>query len=364
MKINQIIHFVEEMAPLQIQEDYDNSGLIIGDLEKEIQGVLISLDVTEEVIYEAIRKGCDLIISHHPMIFKDVKRINSSTPAGRMINLAIRNDIALYSAHTNLDNTHGGVSWVFGKKLGLNNINVLSPKRNLLKKLVTFCPVDQEDRVRQALFDAGAGVIGNYDCCSFNLEGKGTFRGLEGSQPFVGEPGSLHYETETRIETIFPFYYESRVIRALLDAHPYDEVAYDIYPLSNRHPLIGSGITGEFDQEISETMLLEKVKTIAAIPFVRHSSLTGRKIRSVGFCGGSGRFLIPEAIGLGVDAFITADLSYHDFSEVDNKLLLVDSGHYESEQFSKEVIYNKLVEKIPNFVVLVSEINTNGVHYF
>ena len=364
MTIREIKQVLEHYAPLELQEAYDNAGLIIGNPDTKISNVLISLDITDEVLDEAMQNDCNLIISHHPLIFKGLKRLVGEDPVQLLTVKAIQNHIAVYAMHTNLDNSINGLNAWVCDLLGIKNCRILSPGKGLLSKLVTFCPVDHSDRVRQALFEAGAGHIGNYDCCSYNLSGQGTFRASEKTNPFVGEKNVVHVEPESRIEVIFPRFIEHRLVSALLQNHPYEEVAYDIYPLSNTAGFAGSGMIGELDHAMTETRFLEKVKKRMGLPYLRHSELYGKKISRVAVCTGSGAFLIPEAKKSGADAFLTADLKYHEFFDANGKLILVDIGHYESERFAKDLIYGILIKKFPNFAFLISKINTNPVHYY
>jgi dinuclear metal center YbgI/SA1388 family protein len=363
MKIREFIKPLEEFAPVYLQEDYDNSGLLIGNPDHEVSKVLITLDITEEIMQEAIRKKCDLIISHHPLIFKGLKSITGKNATERMVQTAIENKIAIYAMHTNLDNVDQGVNEILSDKLGLVNRKILSPKKDLLRKIITFCPFDYAEKVRKALFDAGAGHIGNYDSCSFNTPGTGSFRGLENTNPFAGEKGTLHYENEIRIETIFPIYLEESILNALFSAHPYEEVAYDIYKLENKFNRVGAGMIGELEHETEEAEFLALLKKIIKTGCIKHSHLTGKKVKRVAVCGGSGSFLINDALKSGADAFITGDIRYHDFFEGEDNMLIADVGHYESEQFAKELIYHILNNKFPTFAVLISEINTNSVNY-
>lgn len=363
MKIKDVASFLESLAPLAWQEDYDNAGLTCGNPEQELTGVLVTLDVTDAVLEEAESKRCNLIVSHHPVIFRAVKKITPGTPEGALMMKAIQKGIALYAIHTNLDNWHQGVSAILCEKLGIKNLRVLAPRSGRLRKLVTFCPSDYAAKVREALFKAGAGHIGNYDACSYNLEGFGTFRAQEGANPFVGEVGKIHHENEVRIETIFPDHIASKLIGALLAAHPYEEVAYDIYPLSNEEPLVGSGMTGELDKPVPAAEFLATVKQVLGIPVIRHTELTGRKIQKVACCGGSGAFLIPDARRAGAELFLTGDIKYHEFFQGDRQMILADIGHYESEQFAKELIANVLIKNFSNFAVLISEEGVNPVNY-
>ena len=363
MKIQDIIKPLEELAPPYLQESYDNTGLLIGNLQNEVKKALITLDVTEALLQEAIHKKCGLIIAHHPLIFKSLKSITGKNATERIVEKAIKNNIAVYAIHTNLDNVDTGVNTILCSKLGLKNTKILSPKKELLRKLVTFCPADYAEKIRKAIFDAGAGHIGNYDSCSFNAPGTGSFRGSEDTNPFVGEKGKLHYENEIRIETVYPVYKEQAVLKALFDSHPYEEVAYDIYFLGNEYSRVGAGMIGELEKEIDEIGFLNKIKKTTGTGCIRHSQLLNRKIKKVAVCGGTGSFLIKDAKKARADVFITADVKYHEFFEAENKMVIADIGHYESEQFAKELIYNVLNKKFSNFAVLISETNTNSVNY-
>jgi dinuclear metal center YbgI/SA1388 family protein len=364
MKLKQITFFLEEYAPLLLQESYDNVGLILGDPEQEIHQALISLDITEDVLEEAITRQCNLIISHHPLIFRSICKITRKTSVERMIIKAIKNDLAIYAIHTNIDNLLHGVNKSVSEKFRLKNLRILSPRKDLLHKLVTFCPLEKSNEVREALFQSGAGYLGNYDKCSFNLEGRGSFRALENADPYVGNIGELHFENEVRIEMVYPVYREKEILEALLQTHPYEEVAYDIYSLGNEFNNAGAGVIGELPERMDEKKFLEKVKQEMKCSCIRHSGLTGGKVIRVAICGGSGSFLIQKAIAAKADAFITADLKYHNFFEAEGKILLADIGHYESEQFVKELLFTIISEKFPNFACFISELNTNSVNYF
>lgn len=364
IKLKEVISILERFAPVALQESYDNSGLILGEPNQEVGKGLISLDVTEEVLEEAIEKKCDVVISHHPILFKGLKNLTGKNAEERIVKIAIKNDIAIYAFHTNLDNAGKGLNNILCDKFGLVNRRILLPKEGMVRKLVTFCPVEHAEKVRQAIFAAGAGQIGDYESCSFNTEGMGSFRGDENTNPFVGEKGTMHFEKEVRIETIYPFYTENEVLKALFSAHPYEEVAYDLYLLGNDFKMVGSGMVGELEKETDEEAFLDQIKSALKIRYIRHSPLPGRKIRKVAVCGGSGSFLITNALKAGADVFVTGDVKYHDFFEANNKMVIVDAGHHETEQFAKELIYNLLNQKFSNFAVLVSETNTNPVNYF
>jgi dinuclear metal center YbgI/SA1388 family protein len=363
MKIAQVIDALEEFVPLSLQEDFDNAGLQVGDISRKTRGILLCLDITEEVLDEAIELDCNLIISHHPLLFKPLKSLSGKTYIERCIIKACKNDIVIYSAHTNLDNVWGGVNSRIAEKIGLQNLRVLKPRANSLFKLVTFVPLEHVEMLQNALFHAGAGHIGNYDSCSYQSQGEGTFRGEKDTRPFVGEPGEFHTEPEIRIETIVPFHKKTAVLRALLLAHPYEEPAYDIYPLSNFWDKAGSGVIGELPGEEDEESFLQRIKTIFQLKTLKHSPFTGKMIRQIALCGGSGAFLLKDAIARGADVFLTGEAKYNDYFDVENRILLAVLGHYESELCTKEIFFDIITKKIPNFAVHFSNANINPVNY-
>jgi dinuclear metal center YbgI/SA1388 family protein len=363
MKIIDLISAIEVFAAPELQEDYDNAGLITGNGDRECSGVLCSLDVTLEVIKEAQASNCNLIISHHPIIFKGLKRINGKSYVENIIIEAIKNDIALYAAHTNLDNVLLGVNGTIAQKLGLKDIEVLQPKKRLLRRLITFAPVDKAEEVRKAVFNAGAGHIGQYSECSFNSEGTGTFKAEEGADPYVGEIGKQHQEKETKIEIVYPFYLETQVVKALVKHHPYEEVAYDIFTMENSHLGMGSGVVGYLEAPMEEKGFLNLLKERFAANGIRYTSLLGKPIQKVAVCGGAGSFLLKKAISSQADIYITGDVKYHEFFDAEGKIVLADIGHYESEQYTVELLCDLLLKKFPTFAVLKSSVNTNPVNY-
>ncbi len=363
-KLATIIHLLEQLAPLYYQESYDNSGLITGSPEMEITGALICLDSTEEIIDEAIAKGCNLVISHHPIIFSGLKKLNGKNYVERTIIKAIKNDIAIYAIHTNLDNVLAGVNQEICNRIGLVNTSILVPKSGILKKLVTYCPENQVEVIKSALFQAGAGNIGNYDECSFTVTGTGTFRGNADSNPAVGEKGKRHHEPEARIEVVFEIQNQRKIVESLLSAHPYEEVAYDIYSIDNQHKNVGSGMIGELEKALPVEEFLKLVKTRLSTNCIRYTKTSKTSVKKIAVCGGSGSFLLPMALKSGADAFITADFKYHQFFDAEGKLVIADIGHYESEQFTKELIYSFLNGKFTTFALRLSELNTNPINYF
>lgn len=363
MKINEVISVLEAAAPPSLQESYDNAGLITGSPEWTCTGILCSLDATEAVVREAIDKKCNLVVAHHPIIFGGLKKINGKNYVEQTIITAIKNDIAIYAIHTNLDNMQDGVNGMMAKKLGLQQTRILAPKAATLKKIVTFVPEAQADMLREALFAAGAGRIGDYTGCSFNAAGTGTFRPGDEARPFAGEKGKWHQEPEIKMEMIFEAHLEGKMIATLRAAHPYEEPAFDILSLSNPHPERGSGLVGELAANWEEARFLALLKEVFGTPVLRHSALRGQPIRKVAICGGAGSFLIVNALSAGVDAYITSDLKYHEFFDANDRLLLVDVGHYESEQYTMDLLQELLAQKFRTFAVLKTAVKTNPVHY-
>ncbi|RPE09797.1 Nif3-like dinuclear metal center hexameric protein [Chitinophaga lutea] len=363
MYIHDIIQVLEAFAPLSYQEHYDNAGLIFGSPETPVTGVLLTLDATEAVLDEAKEKGCNLVVAHHPIVFGGLKKITGRNYVERVAIKAIKNDIAVYAAHTNLDNVRGGVSAMMAARLDLQHTRVLAPKRELLRKLYTFAPLADAEIVRAALFAAGAGHIGKYRECSFYSNGTGTFKGAPDTDPYVGKPGERHLEEETRIEVIFPAHLEDWVIRALLQHHPYEEVAYDVVKLENAYAEVGSGLIGTLPAEMDEMDFLHLVKERFNTACVRYTPLRGKKVRQVALCGGAGSFLLKQAKSAGADAFVSADFKYHEFFDAENQLIIADVGHFESEQFAVDLFYHILTENFRKFAPLKSTINTNPVNY-
>ncbi|MDT0688892.1 Nif3-like dinuclear metal center hexameric protein [Salegentibacter sp. F188] len=363
MLIKEIIQHIEEFAPLNYAEDFDNVGLLVGDVETEATGALITLDTLEDVVDEAIDKNCNLIISFHPIIFSGLKKLNGKNYVERTVIKAIQHNIAIYAIHTALDNQHKGVNDMIAEKLNLVNRKILIPRKNSIKKLTTFVPNKDAEALRIALFEAGAGSIGNYNNCSFNVQGLGSFKPNEDAKPTIGELDQLHFEEETQIGVTFPAHLESKILQTLFNNHPYEEVAHEITTLENAHQHLGMGMIGELEHEISEEDFLTSVKEIFNAGIVRHSQLLGKTIKKVAVLGGSGSFAIENARRAGADIYITADLKYHDFYKAEKQLILADIGHYESEQFTKNLLYSFLSKKIRNFAFILADTNTNPIKY-
>lgn len=362
--VRQLAQYLESIAPPALQESYDNIGLQTGSPGDIVKGVLVTLDVTEQVLEEAMQKGANVIVAHHPVIFGGLKRLTGANSTERILLSAVRNHLSIFVAHTNIDSVEGGVNTMIANKIGLQGQSVLKPVRGVLRKLVTYVPESHLEPVRMAIFSAGAGHIGAYDQCSFTLSGTGTFRGGETTQPFVGTKGKIHSEPETRLETVFPGWLEAKVIEALIDAHPYEEVAYDIYPLENGYSKAGIGVIGNLPEPVAEMQFLSLLKDTFKTQLIRHSRLSGNKVSRVAVCGGAGSFLINEAIAAGAEFFVTGDVKYHQFMEAEGRTVLADIGHYESEQFTKELFSDILLKKFPTFAVDLSETVTNPVSYF
>lgn len=363
MKVKDVVQFLESVAPVHLQEDYDNSGLLVGDMENELTGILVSLDCTEEIVQEAIDKKCNLIVSHHPIIFKGLKNLTGKNYVDRTVIKAIKNNISLYAIHTNLDNIQNGVNLKIMEKLGITTSEILSPKTQLLRKLVVFCPNEDVGKLKDALFNAGAGNIGNYSDCSFSIEGKGTFKPGEGANPHVGEMNSRHEAMENRVEVIYPFFKENEVLSAMRNNHPYEEVAHDIYTLQNQWQDVGSGAIGELKDPMNEEDFLIFVKSCFGLKMVRFTPFLGKKVKKIAVCGGSGSFLIKSALAQKADVFISSDIKYHEFFDAEGKMVIMDIGHYESEQFTIDLLGDLLKKKFTTFAVRLTELNTNPINY-
>lgn len=364
MQIASIISFLETVAHPSLQEGYDNAGLLTGNAQWECTGIICSLDATENVVDEAIAKGCNLVVAHHPIIFGGLKKINGKNYVERTVIKAIKNDIAIYAIHTNLDNVLHGVSGKMAAMLGLQNTMILAAKENTLQKLFTFVPVDKAAQVRQAIFDAGGGTISKYNECSFNTEGTGTFKAGEGTNAYVGNIGEQHTEKEIKIEIVFPAYLQAAIVKAMKLAHPYEEVAYDVIDVKSQHPQIGAGVIGELAAPVEQNTFLKHIASVFRLPVIRHTALTDKPVKKVAVCGGAGSFLIFKALQAGADAYITADMKYHEFFDAEGRMLVADIGHYESEQFTINLLQELIVQKFPTFAVLKTEVETNPVKYF
>nr|WP_298992484.1 Nif3-like dinuclear metal center hexameric protein [uncultured Polaribacter sp.] len=363
MKIKDVTNYIEELAPLAYAEDFDNVGLLVGNYQTKVKGVLVTLDTLEETVDEAIAKNCNLIISFHPIIFSGLKKLNGNSYVEKAVLKAIKNDIAIYATHTALDNSNKGVSAKICEVLGLQNTKVLIPKKGIVKKLTTYIPKDYLEKVRQALFEAKAGNIGNYDHCSFTNIGEGTFKGNENSNPVLGKKGELQKEEEIQLAITFEQKNEAAILEALFENHPYEEVAYEITTTENVHQNIGMGMIGELEKPLEEKDFLDYLKKTMQTDCVRYSNLLHKKIHRVAVLGGSGSFAISNAIKEKADAYVSADFKYHDFFKAENKILLADIGHYESEQFTKRLLVDYLTKKFSNFAIVLSEKSTNPIYY-
>jgi dinuclear metal center YbgI/SA1388 family protein len=364
MKISEIIHCLESAAPPPLQESYDNAGLLTGNADWECTGVLISLDATEPVIQEAIKQKCNLIIAHHPILFRGIKRITASDYVQKALITSIKNDVAIYAIHTNLDNMLEGVSGKMAEVLGLKNVEVLLPKENSLEKLFTFVPVSDAEKVRKAIFGSGGGNIGKYAECSFNTEGIGTYTAQAGADPYIGKIGEPQSTAEVKIEVIYPSYLRATVITAMLNAHPYEEVAYDVIKIENPFQKAGAGAIGRLPDPMDEITFLKYLKQKFNLPLVRHTPFINKKVSNVALCGGAGSFLISKALAAKADVFITADIKYHEFFDANARMIIADIGHFESEQFTIDLLHQILVGKFPTFAVLKSGTQTNPVNYY
>jgi dinuclear metal center YbgI/SA1388 family protein len=362
--VGELVRFFEQKFPFSLQESYDNSGLLIGDKNDVVSGVLVSLDCTEKVVLEAIEKGCNVVLSHHPLIFKGIKRLNFGNEVERTIRLAIKNDISILAIHTNLDNHFEGVNRRIGEKIGVVKSEILAQKDHQLYKLVVNVPVGHLDALDKAIFNEGAGSIGNYAECRFSSTGEGTFLPLENAQPFDGKLGQRSFVKEERVEYLLPAHRVSRVLEAMHQTHPYEEVAYDLYLLENKHQRIGAGMIGELEQSMKLEHFLAHIKTAFNCGVIRHTVSKNEEVKKIAWCGGAGSFLIPEAMRQKADIFLTGDLKYHDFFIPEQKMVLADIGHFESEQFTSDLLVEELNRNFANFAVRLTEQNTNPINYF
>ena len=364
MTHSDIVVEIEKIAPLHLKADSDNAGFIIGNGNAVCNGVLLSLDVTEEVINEAISNGCNLIIAHHPIIFKGLNKINGNNYVEKTIVSAIKNDIAIYACHTNIDNVVNGVNAKIAQKIGLNKTSILMPKPELIKKLAVYVPESHVQQLEAAIFQAGAGHIGNYSECSFISEGIGSFKPEAAANPVSGKIGERSVGKEKKIEVVFPSWRENSIIQAMKTAHNYEEVAFEITQLSNIHQEIGAGMVGELPHAMKETDFLEMIKDVFNVKMIKHTALLGKMVKKVAVCGGAGSFLVNHAIRSKADFFITSDMKYHEFFDAENRIVIADIGHFESEQYTIELFDDVLRQKFPNFAFLKTKVNTNPVHYF
>lgn len=362
-KIKDIVQYLEQTAPSSYQESYDNAQLITGDYNQDVQSILVSLDCIESVVDEAIAKKCNLIVAHHPIVFKGLKSFTGKDYVERTIIKAIKNDIAIFAIHTNLDNVHIGVNRKIGEKIGIKSPEILSPKRQILSKLVTFTPAEHREKVLNAMYKAGAGEIGDYSNCSFTVKGTGTFKPSESANPHIGENNKLEEAPEDRIELMFPSYLAGSVVAALKQAHPYEEVAYYLTQLENDNQDVGSGMIGTLDEPMEPIEFLKMLKERMSLNCIRHTQLIDHKIKTVAWCGGSGSFLLKKAMAKKADIFITADFKYHEFFDAENKIIIADIGHYESEVFTKELLHDILSKKFTTFATNLSETVTNPISY-
>jgi len=363
IKIQEVIDHLEAWAPRSYQESYDNAGLITGNSSTEVTGILVTLDCIEAIVDEAIHRQCNLIVAHHPIVFRGLKKLNGSNYVERTVIKAIKHDIAIYAIHTNLDSVLTGVNKKIADKIGLKNLRILSPKKDTLTKLTTFIPRENTDQVLEALHRAGAGQIGNYKNCSFRVDGTGTFIPDGEANPHIGEIGKLEFVQETRIEVIFPTHLEANVMAALRKSHPYEEVAHFLTTLTNENQEVGSGTVGELEEALEPIEFLKRLKVRMDLNVIRHTSLLNKPIKKVALCGGSGAFLLPQAIKSGSDIFISADFKYHEFFDADNRIIIADIGHYESEVFTKDLLEDVLTKKFPTFAINFSKTITNPISY-
>ncbi|MCS7077691.1 MAG: Nif3-like dinuclear metal center hexameric protein [Bacteroidia bacterium] len=365
MIIQELIDFLQQIAPNNLKEDYDNVGLLIGSPKNEVKSVLTALELSDEVIDEAKKLNCNLIITHHPIIFRPFKKITSQSYNEHIVYRCVQEGLNVYAMHTNFDHVFKGTNYGLAQQFNLSTLKPLRKLQEYYKVLVTFVPTHQVARVRSALSQAGAGNIGNYSECSYNVQGYGTFRPNEHSKPFSGIKNQLSQEVEVRLEMRFPAYLEGQVVSALLQSHPYETPAYHIFADHSTQELYdGAGIIGDLPTSYTPKDFLKIVKQVLKTPFLRYTRTDKKKIQRIALCGGAGSFLIPDAIEQKADAFITSDITYHTFFDVPRSLMLIDGGHYETEQHVAQMIANYITQKFDTLIVNVSTISTNPVCYF
>ena len=346
MNVGELIKQIEDWAPPGAAWEKDNVGLQVGSRGDKLKNILLCLELDEEVLKQAIKKKCNLIFTHHPLIFNPIKNLDfEKSKQARLIQHLIKQNISLYSAHTNLDFTRDGVSFELAKSLKLKNVTFLEHEEANQFKVVIFLPAVNVDELSEALFSVGGGVIGNYENCSFRIAGEGTFKGNEDSNPVIGKKGNTEKVEEVRLELIVDSWNLGRIVNAIKKHHPYEEPAYDIYPLKNKNTNFGAGAIGELDKELSEKEFLNFVSKSLKIGKLKYCIGSGKKIKKVAVCGGSGSELLSRAINSGADAFITADIKYHAYHDAEGKILLIDAGHYETEIGSLNIV-KKRIEKI------------------
>lgn len=364
MTIQKVIAEIEKHIAMPQAEDFDNVGLLCGLPERNVSGILVCHDALENVVDEAIQRNCNLIVCFHPIIFSGLKSLTGKNYVERAVLKAIENKVAIYAIHTAFDNDYYGVNAGICNLLGLKNLKILQPKKNNLKQLNVYVPKDYSEKVKEALFSAGAGNIGFYDECSFKVEGKGTFRPTEGSNPFSGEQNVRENADEDMISVIFESFKQNQLIAAMKSAHPYEEVAHQIYQIDNENQYSGLGMYGEFETEMDEREFMSFVKEKFNLNIIKHSDFNQKKIRRVGVLGGSGASGIKAALSKKCDAYLTGDLKYHDYFLAESKMLICDIGHYESEQLVSQQLFEILSQKFSTFAILKSSEKTNPVNYF
>ncbi|HUN66397.1 MAG TPA: Nif3-like dinuclear metal center hexameric protein [Bacteroidota bacterium] len=367
MVLRDIDRLLEEWAPKALAWEGDNVGIQIGNPSGKIRTILLALDLTDEVVREAVRRRADLVMTHHPLLFRPPRALRTDDRTGRLALALARNNIALHALHTNLDFAPGGVSHALAKELGLDRIATLQPLTGQFQKIVVFVPLSHSDAVMEAMAGEGAGRIGNYDRCSFRTAGSGTFRPLSGARPYTGSAGVLEQVGEERIEMIVPRWKSGRVIEAMRRVHPYEEVAFDLFDLATEVTGYGAGAVGSLPRAMTLRGFLAHVRRRLGTPHLRYAGRPERPVRTVAVCGGSGGEYLPAALRAGADAFVTADLRYHTFQGCDGALALIDAGHYETEvvvlRHLRAYLKSRPEIRTGGVKVFVTAQNTNSVHY-
>ncbi|MEG1409914.1 MAG: Nif3-like dinuclear metal center hexameric protein [Terrisporobacter sp.] len=360
MKLNDLIKKIENKYPLNLAYDWDNVGLLVGDFDAEVKKILVSLEANENVIEEAIKNNVDLIVTHHPFIFRKLNKINTRDLKGKLIHKLIKNDIALYSMHTNFDIAFDGLNDYFMEIMGFENTKVLDiTNSEVLHKIAVYVPLTHELVIREALGDVGAGHIGNYSHCTFNTPGVGTFRPEENANPFIGKIRETEEVKEVKIETIVPQSILQKTIDKMIKAHPYEEVAYDVYKLENKGNSVGLGRYTTLNQVMDLQSLCEKIKLKLNMDHIRVVGELNTKIKKVAVVTGAGSDMVSLAKSKNCNVIITGDVKYHEAQDaLDMGMCIIDCGHFDTEDIFKDVI-KRFLDTFESVEIVKSEVNLN-----
>jgi len=347
MTCGEIFKYIRSWAPEEIAWNKDNVGLQVGSAKRKVKNILLALDLNMKVIIEAVKKDCNIIITHHPLLFNPLRKIDTDQDnTSLLVEKLIKHDITLFSAHTNLDFTKDGVSFELAKTLKLTNLRFLSNIKSAQYKLIVFVPEGHIEKVASAIFENGGGIIGEYSNCSFRTKGQGSFKGSKKTSPSIGKKLNYEKTDEIKLEVLIDSWKLNEILSAIRSVHPYEEIAYDVYPLNNENVNYGIGAIGELHTAMNQREFFNHVSKSLKINNFRYTTGKTNKIKTVAVCGGSGSEVIPAAIKKGADALITADIKYHTFFDNERKILLIDAGHYETEIFSLNEVNKRLADLI------------------